>query len=436
MRRSQSQRRLLVTGRGVGKTHAAAEETIQVVMDAPPGSMGAVLAPTLTHAEAAVQKLREAAVALGVDASGWISTKRTLHLPGGRTIKVFSADRKEVVRGPSIVILWIEEGAYLSQKAYESSLPALRTGLTGVETRLLVTTTPAGGNWVKSQWDQARAGKLAMECFRFRSTESPYQAEADVEFARASMPPEKFAQEFLAEFVDNLLLAFPDREGLFVDDFPKRERKPACWLGVDIGQSDFTVCTLMSEWGEAEVVGRWNEDTPGFSAASYSRQTVERVVELLERYRAGLVVDTGSAGPGLGSVIATAARERKIAVVEIKTSSQGTKARVVEQARADVQWRKVTVKRNEHSQALDYELSKFQAIKRTLHGQELMIYEGPQFKGEHDDCVISFCLANWGRVHGEKAPDLLGGDFSEFATGTDMRPDHRSDHDALGDWSP
>lgn len=432
MHRSPSRWRMLVSGRGVGKTHGCAYELIQIVMDAPPGSMGAVLAPTLFHAEAARDKLRQLAAPLGVDDSDWVSTKRELRLPGGRLIKIFSADRKEVVRGPSIVALWIDEGAYMSYKAVESSLPAMRAP--GVVVRLLISSTPAGKDWLWSWWEKGGKGDLDVERFRFKGTDSPYNDPGTIELYRQTASPEKFAQEYLAEFVDNLLLAFPDRDGLFVDEHHARSKAARCWLGVDIGQSDFTVCILMNEWGEGEVVGRWNEETPGFSPATYSTQTIDRVIELAKKHKATLVIDTGGAGPSLGSVVATKARENGIEVIEIKTSSQGTKGKVVEQARADVQWKKVTIRRNDYSGALDYELSKFQAIKRIHHGQELMIYEGPQVRGEHDDCVISFCLANWGRVHGEKQADPCGGDWDGFAG--DVSGGAPSPGGEFGDWSP
>ncbi len=407
----------------MGKTHGCAYELLQLVMAAPPGSQGAVLVPTLTHGDDAIEKLREIAAALpGVTDSSWLATRRRLRLPGGRSIKLFSADRKEVVRGPSICALWVDEGAYLSETAIESSMPALRTR--GVDVRMLVSTTPAGKNWVHSWWEKygAQDDDGRRERFRFRGVDSPYNDQVLIEEYRDKASPEKFAQEYLAEFVDNLLLAFPERDKLFVTAHPERDEKPRRWLGVDIGQSDYTVCTLMNEWAEAKVLDRWNEDTPGYKPATYAAQTTDRVLELLKQTGAALVVDTGGAGPALGKVIAEKARGEGVDVVEVKTSSRGTKAKVVEQARVDVQHQIAKVEENEHSGALDYEMSKFMAIKRVHHGQELMIYEGPQVRGEHDDCVISFCLANWGRACDEGKPDPLAGDLSGFASDADGTP--------------
>jgi hypothetical protein len=375
--------------------------------------MGAVLAPTLTHAEAAIEKLREIAACLpGVTKESWLQSKRLLRLPGGRSIKVFSADRKETVRGPSIVALWIDEGAYVKEEAITSSLPAVRGR--GVKVQILISTTPAGKNWVYKWWEDSKDPGSKIERFRFKGIDSPYNDPEVIELARKNLSAEKFAQEYHAEFVDNLLIAFPNRDSLFVPTHPTRDKAPRSWLGVDVGVVDYTVCTLMNEWGEADVVGRWNQDTPGFSPGEFLLQTHAKVLELAQRYRATAVVDTGGRGGAPGEVLAQHLRSQGIEVAEIKTSSQGTKAKVVEQARVDVQSRSVTVCEGEHSGALEYELSTFQAIKRVHHGRELMIYEGPQIAGEHDDCVISFCLANWGRSRDDTGEDPLAGDFSGF----------------------
>src|SRR5690606_40797466 len=57
--RSRARWRVLIAGRGAGKTHAAAKELLDLIGAAPPNSEAAVLAPTLTHAEAAQRALTE-----------------------------------------------------------------------------------------------------------------------------------------------------------------------------------------------------------------------------------------------------------------------------------------------------------------------------------------------------------------------------------------
>lgn len=421
LHRSRARFRVLVSGRGVGKTHSACYELLQLVLAAPPGKEGAVLAPTFTHAEAATAKLRELAEGV-IPGAEWREQKKRLMLPGGRSIRVYSADRKETVRGPSLVAILIDEGAYLSVKAIEAALPALRGGDRrkgdALTVRLIVATTPAGKNWVWQWWEEGRKEPASgIDRFRFRSTESPFMDPAVIERSRALMSADKFAQEYMAEFVDNLILVFPHRDELFVDKHQERAKRPRAWIGVDLGKSqDWTVLVLMNEWGEAEVLGRWQAGS-GADRERFWQVTDERVIAACQEHGAQAVLDVGGPGGAPGDVLAEKLRKAGIEVVGVSTNVVGTKAKVVEQAAADVEWKKVTVLRDPagHWQHLDHEMGKFQGLKRVIHGQEVNVYEGPQLPGEHDDCVVAFCLANWGRSRGEEPPpDPLQGDFSGF----------------------
>ena len=402
LHRSTARWRILIAGRGAGKTFAAAKELLDIVLAAPSGSEGAILAPTLTHAEAAQKALREIAACLpGVE---WRVVGRRLHLPGGRGIKVHHAEREQkTVRGPSLICLWVDEGALLSLVALESALPALRSR--GNDTRLIVTTTPLGKNWVWDWFEEATKpeslGKF--ERFRFRSTESPYVDQFTVERSRQLMSPEFFAQEFLAEFVDSLLLVFPNLDGLFVDSLPVTPApRGARWIGVDLGRKkDWSVATLMDEHHQATVLGRWREGSPGMPAATFWGATDARILELAKQHSAMVVIDTGGAGGSAGAVMAEALLRAGVPVLEVRTNVVSTKAQVFEQLKADVDWRRIRVLANVDAGALRHEMERFQGTQRVVHGQAIMIYEGPQLEGEHDDCVTSLALANWGRVKSE-----------------------------------
>lgn len=422
LHRSRAQFRVMVSGRGVGKTHGAAFETLRVVLEAPPGSEGAVLAPTFGHAEAATSKLRQ--VAEIVPGAEWREQKKRLLLPNGRSVRVYSADRKEAVRGPSLVILWADEGAYLAQRAIDASLGALRGGdrrkAEHVQVRMLVTTTPAGKGWVWAWWEDGRKDPAGTgtERFRFRSADSPFMDPGVMARARARMGAEKAAQEFDAEFVDNLILVFGDRSELFVDSLPARKPGPR-WIGVDLGKRrDWTVLVLMDEWGDARVLGRWRMGAGIADGDRFWKVTDERVVAACREHGAAAVIDTGGPGGAPGDVLAERLRAEGIQVVEVRTNQPGTKAQVVEQASADAEFGRVHVLRDEAGlwKHLDYEMGTFQGLKRVIHGREVNVYEGPQVEGEHDDCVVAFCLANWGRSRSDTPPDPLAGDFAGFGS--------------------
>lgn len=397
--RSDAETRIVVAGRQSGKSYFAAFEMLRIACERP-GSFSAVLAPTYQIAQTAIDRLR--ALSKEVPGTVWKEQKKRFLLPNGSTIAVFSADRKESVRGPSIDgAFWVDEGAYLSERAYEAALGALGSG----NGRVIVTTTPAGKNWVYQEFTSEDAANAS---FRFRSGDSPYCNKSRLRRLRNKMTAEKAAQEFDAVFVDDLLLAFPDVSALFVTSLPERrgERDLQWVLGVDLGkEQDWLVVTAMNKFGEAEVLGRWRH-------VKWT-ESVPRLVAMA-RDRGALVVLDHGAGGGYGGVLVDFLEADGVSVLPVKTAVTGTKAQIVEQCRADVQWERIHVLQNEHSPQLRHELTTFQGLKRVHRGQEVMVYEGPQLEGEHDDCVISLCLANWGRVHGWSGPEEEIEDLRDF----------------------
>jgi hypothetical protein len=384
--------RLLVAGRQIGKTLACGVELLRIVMRAPAGSLGAVLAPTYKVAEAAIARLRE--IAMAIPGAAWREQKKRLDLPGGRAILVFSADRKESVRGQTIVALWIDEGAYLGAEAKNAAIGALMA-VQGA--RVFVSTTPAGRNWVFEWWEEAEKGGSYAR-FRFRTADAPHHNAALLEDARRAMSAEFFAQEYEAAFIDALQLPFPDRSKLWVDGFDPRP-KCASWMGIDLGKTrDWTVLTLMNVWGEAKVVDR-------FQKFAEWTEADERIIAALRATGAVAVIDTGGPGGAPGSVLASRLRKEKLPVVEVGTHVPGTKAKIVEQLASDIRWEVVHVERGQHSDQADHEMSKFQGLQRVIHGNKITVYEGPQVEGEHDDCVISLALANWGRSQDQGEPE-------------------------------
>ncbi len=373
----------LVAGRQSGKSDQGAFELVQIMCERP-GSFSALLAPTLVIARAAIRKVLE----LVKGRKGWVwkEQKKELHAPNGSIWGVFSGDRKETVRGPTLTgMLWVDEGAFLYQAAWEAALGALAAA----RAKILITTSPSGKGWV---YEQACSTSEGDEFYRFRTIDSPFANKKLVAKIRTKMSAEKAAQEFDAEFVDSLLLAFSDRSRLFVQSFPDHSGAPRNVLGVDLGkEQDYVVVTLMNQWGEAIPLGRWRRtDWP---------TTLDRIEEFSREHSALCVLDTATSS-GYGNVLKDFLEQRGIEVLGVNTGVIGTKGRIVEQAKADVQWGKVTILVNQHFEQFEHELARFQGIKRQIQGREVMVYEGPQVEGEHDDCVISFVLANWGRVHG------------------------------------
>jgi len=376
--------RVLVAARQQGKTMLAAFLILQAALE-DPGSFNVLLAPTYLHAQAAVDTML--GLTREVPGCVWKRNGKRMTFKNGSVWQVFSADRKESTRGIKVTgLLWGDEAAYLHVLAWGAALG----GTTSVKNpQKLLTSTPAGKNWI---YDEFVSKDPKNEPFRFRAGDSPYTNMDEVNTNRAKMTPEFAAQEYDAEFVDALILAFPDTSALFAGSFKDRagDKTPQNTLGIDLGrEQDWTVCTLMNRWGEAEILGRWQH-------ISWP-ETEERILGFIEEHGVGLCCVDKSY---VGSYLIDRLEAQGHRVLAFATNVEGNKARMIEAARADVQHERIWVLRGDDSDQLAYELSRFQGMRRVRGGREVVTYECPQLRGEHDDCVISLCLANWGRLHG------------------------------------
>ena len=386
VRRSAAPCRVLVAARQVGKSYLAAHLLIEVALGQP-GSYSVLLTPTYLHARPAIDTLRK--ICFDLAGCEWREQQKRFVFANGSILQVFSADRPHAVRGPALSgILWVDEAAFLRPAAWEAALGALSSSQ---NPRKLLTTSPLGKNWV---YDEFVCGDAGNEPFRFRSADSPYVNQEEVARNRAKMTPERAAQEYDAEFVDGLLLVFPDVSQLFVRTFPNHTRTPRRALGIDLGKDqDWTVVVLITEFGEAEVVGRWRHTS--------WPETESRILGLIDAHQVAITcVDKAY----VGGYLIDRLRALGKSVLELATSSRQLKARVIETLRADVQHQRIHVLENEHADQLRYELGRFQATQHAVHGRLETRYDSPEVRGEHDDCVIALALANWVRHHGLVGP--------------------------------
>jgi len=200
----------------------------------------------------------------------------------------------------------------------------------------------------------------------------------------------------------------------FADHLPKRGEQRS--LGVDLAkEKDFVVCTLMNEFGETWVLGRWRHTA--------WPDTERRIGQLAREHDALVVLDVGHGG-GYGGVMYDYL-ERELGrgrVMGVRTGNLGMKEQLCETLVADVENRRLRVEKGELTPHLRHELTFFESHREVVGGAPRTRYHGPQGDGEddHDDCVISFALANWGRVHGWEGPQDEVEDLSEYVKATDV----------------
>jgi len=239
--------------------------------------------------------------------------------------------------------------------------------------------TPKGRNAFWQLWQQAQSdtrGEWAS--FKGSSYENPHIPASELDAMRATLPERVFAQEIMAEFLD-------DAGGVFrkvVEAATLAEQPPIAGhqylMGVDWGKSnDFTSLTMV------DVTMRQEAAQDRFNQIDWSLQR-GRLCAMYERYMpTAIIAETNSIGePNIEALRAEGLP------VQGFTTTNATKAQIIE------------------GLSLAFETGAFAIINDAVSVGELQAYEMVRLpsglvrygapEGMHDDTVISKALAWWG----------------------------------------
>ena len=414
--RSRAPVKVVVAGRQSGKSHSAAEEVVQT-MCRRPGTTSLLLAPTYKSTKGILQHVRRALRPL---AGKWVwrEMDKLFKLWNGATLYVRTADDKSGVptRGLTVDgVMWVDEAGYVPESSWQA---ALLCTTAVVDSKIIVTTTPSGKNWVYFLWLTGWPGpehSPRVESFRFRSLDSPYCNAEAIEAMKTQMGAKRALQELEGHFTADSSACFdPEDVRACLTGDQLQIRGDQLSFGVDLAkEQDFTCITLMNEYGETWLVDRYRgTEWPDQQA---------RLSGLLRKYPDAVMgLDTG-AGGGYGNMMYSYLERElgsKARLIPIKTASRGVKAQIIETLVSDIQNHRLRVSAGKHLDDLRHELLFFESHRKVSGGVEHWEYRGPTTKGEHDDTVISLAMANFVRLTGWSAKDPLAGDFVGFGGAT------------------
>lgn len=398
---------VIVAGRQSGKTVMAVHLILLIALERP-GSYSMLIAPNYITAQTAVDVLLERSAE--IPGMVWKKSERRFYL-NGSIIQIFSADRPEKVgRGPSLTgLLWIDEAAFLSVRARDAALGALSAAPSPLK---CFTTTPKGKNWVFKEFTEKGEVDEKKECYRFKSTDSPFANHAEIRKNRRRMGAEMAAQEFDAVFVDTILLVFPDAVSMFVDALPKRPKaRQGNVIGIDVAKHvDWSVFTVMNKWAEGRITKRFQKPESATKDTFYD-DLIKRAKAELDRYDAAACIDTeNSTGPG--EMLADILEADGYRVIRVPTGNPKKKAKCIERAQVGYQRGEIKLLKNEHYDQAVIEFMEYLGLSRSIDGKQVNWYGCPDEDGKHDDIVSSVTLAYWGITEIEELHDPTAGDFS------------------------
>jgi hypothetical protein len=371
--------KVLACGRRWGKTRLGVNECLDVAAG---GGRAWWVAPSYKMSEVGWRPLRQIGTRVGAEVR---LGDRQVILPGGGEVAVRSADNPQSLRGEGLDFLVIDECAFIAEDAW---IEALRPALSDRLGRAMFISTPKGMNWFWRAWQRGQADEAEdWASWQFPTSGNPYIQATEIEAARGMLPERVFAQEYLAQFMDDAGGVFRRVMAAATATEQKPEPGHQYVIGVDWGKSnDFTVLKVLDAATKCEVY------SDRFNQIDYAVQR-GRLMAVCERYKPSAIIAESNS---MGEPIIEQLQRDGLPVTGFQTTN-ATKAAAIEALALAFERGDITIINDPTTVA---ELQAYE-LDRTPSG--MVRYGAPE--GMHDDTVMALALA-WQGVE-DSVPLLL-----------------------------
>jgi len=297
-----------------------------------------------------------------------------LALATGGVIEMWTLTDEDAGRSRKYKRVIIDEAA-LASKLMNAWTGAIRPTLTDLKGDAYFLSTPKGHNafWQMYQWGMD-SGRPDWRAWTFPTASNPFIDKSEIEAARRGLPERVFAQEYLAQFLD-------DAGGVFrrvIEAATLDEQPPMAdhqyVMGVDWGKmADFTVVTV-GDLATNQIVkmDRFNQINYQFQA--------ERLKVLAGQYQPTVILAESNS---MGEPIIDRLQADGLPVRGFTTTNT-TKAQIIENLSLAFERGAIEIV---NDPVLIGELQAFE-MARLPSGKTR--YAAPE--GMHDDCVMSLAL--------------------------------------------
>jgi len=298
----------------------------------------------------------------------------TITFINGSTIKFLSSDSPDNIRGFRFTHLILDEAAFHKENAINTAiLPTLNP----LGKKCLMISTPRGKNFFFNWFNKPEVVSMS-----FPLTECPYVSQVLIEEAKKSLPPDIFAQEFMAKFVDSGNDVFIGVDKVSTINMFDRQRRVDVYVGIDTGLSDDkSVLTLIDSTGRV----RWMEGTNNQNIQDIAKQfmTIMSDFNIVGGY-----IETNGIGRAMYDLVKpTFSRIRPF------NTTQDNKTDMVRKLIGDIESMNLELPTSEllpelHSEFVTY------TYKLSTNGKLSFTH----LPGHHDDYIDSLMLANYSRI--------------------------------------
>jgi hypothetical protein len=379
---SKARFRVLRAGRRWGKTQLAAHEVIRAAVGKP-NQMVWWVANTDKNVRRGYRavKAQTPRMLLEKEPPSDAANDRIMQFKNGSSIEFYTAGTPDSLAGEGVNFVVVDEAALIPEMVWYQ---LIRPTLSDTGGRAMLISTPRGRNWFHKAWYRGQdPSKRLWESWHYKSIDSPYMNEEDIEEARDTLPSLLYEQEYLASFVANAASIFT-LEGDDFDAVQEGLTEPEGWvnLGVDLAKKeDFSVITGSNAESRLPCVYERFNDT----SWPIQEEHIIGIVRELEADPAVEGVSIGVDSTGIGDVVFDHLEESGLDVVPINFGSGQQKERMVRLLAADLEHSRafITEEMRDEHEHYEYEI--------TNNGR----YKFSAPEGEHDDKVAAKIVEHW-----------------------------------------
>ena len=372
----------LVSPRGSGKTLTAMNIALYWALLKPNQKIG-WCAPTFSQSKSVLDQIVSAAHEI-VESSN--RQEATIVLINGTSIKFLSSDSADNIRGFRFTHLILDEFAYIKQKVIDTILlPTLNPN----GKKCLMVSTPAGKNHMYT-WYM----KEDVVSHKIPLTECPYISQTLVDEAKKSLPPDLFAQEYLAEFKDAANDVFTNIDRVAFLGKYEEGRGQDAYVGVDTGLvDDYSVLYIISPIGKTLHIERINNENINTIATIFSN--------IMKTYNVvGGYIECNGVGKGMYDLI-----QPKFRKIKPFTTTQKSKTEMVRKLINDIELTNIELPSDSLCPELHTEFANY-TYKLSSTGN----LSFGHLPGSKDDIIDALLMANLSRVKFmERRPMRVGG---------------------------
>jgi hypothetical protein len=356
--RSKARFRVLMCGRRFGKSLIS-----QVItsVQALKGQQVAYITPTYQLAKVFFDEL---CLLLPIEVAIPNRSDLTLKLATGGTIRFFTGERLDNLRGLKFHYVIIDEASFITdlEGGWNNSI---RPTLTDYQGRAIFLSTPRGKNYFYSLFLKGLEPNAEWESFKYSTYDNPYINKDEIDSARLSLPEVVFEQEYMANPAENS--ANPFGNAAINKCLSPISANPVKCYGIDLAKySDWTVIIGLDNSGNVAYFDRFQSDWAS---------TQNKIRNLA---KAQMLIDS----TGVGDPIVEQLQREGLAVEAFKFTSLSKQELMVGLQSAIHQER---IHYPEGHIKEELEIFEYQY---TSHGVK---YSAPT--GFHDDCVMALALA-------------------------------------------